>query len=462
MTDKDKNTSGGANENGTAAAPQTDKTQPGPEAAAAPKPESGPADKPAPKSEDKAPEDKPAPKPEDKKPEDKPAPPPAEAKAKAAATRPLAEPARMKRRHWGVLASFFLVVLLPAALAGFYMFTIAQDQYHSTTGFTVRKDEGNSATELLGGLASFTGGSASHDGDVLYEFIRSQEIVRRIDTKLGLRAHYIQNWPEDPVFALWPDATIEDLHWFWERMVRVSYDQSTGLTELRVFAFDPAMAQRIATAIVDESQQMVNALNEAARSDAIRYAQADLTEAQARLKEARGALTQFRSRTQIVDLEADIQGRMGVMNNLQQQLAQELVSFDEMSQSARSDDPRVRDALRRIEVIRARIASERDSFANTKIAGTDEDYPTLISEFEGLSVEREFAEQIYRAALTAYDSARSDAIRQSRYLATYIRPTLAEESLYPQRGMLLGLGGLFLLLIWAIGALVYYSIRDRR
>ncbi|WP_375687114.1 sugar transporter [Pseudooceanicola sp. LIPI14-2-Ac024] len=380
----------------------------------------------------------------------------------AGAKRPMAQPARMRRRHWGLAVSFGLAVLLPAVLGGFYLFAIAEDQYVSTTGFTVRQDEGSSATEILGGLAQFTGASSSPDGDVLYEFIRSQEIVRRVNQDVDLRAHYSQNWPNDPAFSLPGDATIEDLHHFWDRMVRVSYDQSTGLTELQVFAFDPDSAQAIAKAVVAESQQMVNALNEAARTDAIRYAAADLDEAKTRLKETREALTRFRTRTQIVDIEADIQGRMGVMNNLQQQLAQELVSFDELTETAPADDPRVTQALRRIEVIRNRIAQERDNFANTKITGTDEDYPTLISEYEGLQVEREFAEQNYRAALTAYEAARSEEARQSRYLATYITPTLAEKSEYPQRFLILGVGTLFLMFLWGIGALIYYSIRDRR
>ena len=46
-------------------------------------------------------------------------------------------------------------------------------------------------------------------------------------------------------------------------------------------------------------------------------------------------------------------------------------------------------------------------------------------------------------------------------LATYITPTLAEEAEYPRRFMLSALAGLFLLLGWSIGALVYYSVRDR-
>ena len=67
----------------------------------------------------------------------------------------------------------------------------------------------------------------------------------------------------------------------------------------------------------------------------------------------------------------------------------------------------------------------------------------------------------YRAALTALEVAREDAARQSRYLATYVKPTLAQNAEYPKRWILAGLAGLFLLLIWSILALIYYSIRDR-
>lgn len=75
-------------------------------------------------------------------------------------------------------------------------------------------------------------------------------------------------------FSIWPDATIEDLVWFWQRVVRISYDQTSGLIEVQVLAFDPEIAQRIAQEIVNESQSMINALNTASRDDAMRYAQA--------------------------------------------------------------------------------------------------------------------------------------------------------------------------------------------
>lgn len=377
---------------------------------------------------------------------------------------PPARPARMRRRHWGVLGSFFVMVLVPFLGLLAYLMLFAEDQYSSVTGFTVRQEEGGNASELLGGLAQLTGatGGAS-DGDILYEFILSQSLVRTVDEQVGLVDHYSAHWTTDPLFSLWPEPTIEDLEWYWQRIVSVSFDAGSGLIEVQVVAFDPETAREISQVIVAQSQDMINALNEQAREDAMRYARADLDEAVARLKTAREALTAFRTRTQIVDPEADIQGRMGVMNNLQQQLAEALIEYDLLTQTTSGDDPRVVQARRRIEVIRIRISDERQSFASDSPvnAPASDDYPSLIAEYEGLVVDREFAESTYRAALTALDLARTTAQRKSRYLATYVEPTLAESSQYPRRLTIIGLAGLFLLLGWGVLVLVYYSIRDR-
>lgn len=421
--------------------------------------------KPAPKAEpDKAQTPKAPPKPDAKpKPPPKPNPKPAEGKGQPVVQiRPLAPQAGMRRRHRRLVLSFFVLVLMPLAAAIFYLWFVAQDQYASTTGFTVRREEGGSSADLLGNLSQFAGGGGTRDSDVLYEFIQSQGIVQAIDERLDLRSLYSTHWPADPLFALWPDSSIEDLLWYWQRMVRISYDQSTGLIELRVLAFEPEVAQVIGEEIVAESQAMINALNAAARDDLMRYAEADLDNAVARLKAAREAMTLFRTRTQIVDPNADLQGQMGVVNFLQQQLAEALIELDDVSETTTRTDPRVVNLTRRIAAIRTRIAQERESFANQSVAGVEEDYPTLMSEYEGLVVDREYAERAYTAALTSLDVARNNIARQSRYLAAYVQPTLPQTPEYPQRFVLSLLAGLFLVLAWSIMALVYYSLRDRR
>ncbi|MEL6957348.1 MAG: sugar transporter [Pseudomonadota bacterium] len=376
---------------------------------------------------------------------------------------PMAGPAKMRRRHWGLIFGFLIFVLLPIAVSGWYLWNRAVDQYASTVAFTVRQEQGPGPSDLLTGFAAQVSGSGnSTDTAILYEFIQSQGLVANIDATFDLRSHYGTHYDQDPIFALAPDATLEDLVDYWQRVIRVSFDEGSGLMELRVLAFEPEFAQNVAEEIVRQSQDLINGLNIQARADTLRYASADLEEAEERVRTVRSALTEFRTRTQLVDPETDLAGRLGVVNFLQQQLAEAYIEFDLLSLSTGENDPRVQQATQRIEVIRDRLAEERANVAGDGAAETGQDYPSLLAEYEGLLVDREFAEETYRAALAAVDLARANADRQSRYLAAYITPTLPTTPEYPQRLTLLGLVALFVLLTWSIVSLVYYSIRDSR
>ena len=364
----------------------------------------------------------------------------------------------LRRRHLGMAGSFVLLVVVPIALTAWYLFAVAVDQFSSTVGFSVRKEEVTSPIEIIGGIADFAS-SGSSDTDILYEFISSQELVARLETSLGLSRIY--SLPEnDPVFAYRSDGTIEDLRDYWQRMVRVTYDSSTELIEVQALAFTPKDARLIAQSIFEESARLVDDLSAIAQQDTITFAKNELDRAVGRLKAAREAMTRFRSRTQIVDPSADLQGQMGLLSTLEQQLAEALINADLLRESTVQSDPRITQANRRIAVIQARIADERQNLGHGNADG--EDYATLLAEFERLSVDREFAEQAYTASLATYDQALAEARRKSRYLAAYIRPTLAEASEYPRRPVILSMVAVLLLSIWTVSTLVYYSIRDRR
>jgi len=376
--------------------------------------------------------------------------------------RPVAPAARPQRRHWLILASFLALVLAPGAVVAGYLWLIAEDQYASTVGFSVRSEESSaSVTGLLGQISQLSGASSA-DTDVLYEFIQSQELVSKIDARLDLRDVYARPHDRDPIFAYNPKGTIEDLVDYWARMISISYDSGTGLMEITAFAFDPQDAQHIAQAIYDECTRRINELSDIAREDATRYAREDLDAAVERLRTAREAVTAFRMRNLIVDPTADIQGQMGLLNTLQGQLAAALIDIDLLRETTRDSDPRMTTLERRIAVIQSRIAEERSRFGAGGKGPGGEDYATLVAGFERLDVDRQFAETAYMSALAAYDAALAGAQRTSRYLAAHIKPTLAESSRYPERGVILGLGLLFAFLIWATGVLVYYSVRDRR
>lgn len=371
-----------------------------------------------------------------------------------------AKPASMQRRHWVMLFSFVAVVLVPVSLWATYLYTRAADQYISTVGFTVRTEEVSSPFDLLGGLGSLSG-SSSTDTDILYEFIQSQKMVETIDGALDLRGLFSKP-TNDPVYAFDANGSIEDLIDYWQNMVRVNYDNGTALIELQVRAFAPEDAQKIAAAIFEESSRMINALSAIAREDTTRYAREELDQAIARLKVSREAMTQFRLHNQIADPSTEIGVQTGLMNALQQRLSDALIELDLLADVASDSDPRIGQSQRKIEVIQQRIEDERRKYGLGGRGGGGEDFSTLIGEYESLFVDREFAEKSYVAALRSYDVAVAEARRQSRYLAAYVHPTLAETALYPKRLFAVFLLGLLFLVVWSVGALVYYSVRDRR
>ena len=381
--------------------------------------------------------------------------------APAPAPQPAAvAPARVQRRHWGVMFSFLLFVCLPAGVVGWYLWERAVDQYASTVGFSVRKEEASSAVELLGGITELSGSSSS-DTDVLYEFIQSQKLVAEIDAALDLETMWSRP-ANDPYFAYDANGTIEDLVKHWDRMVKIYYDSGSGLIEVRVLAFTAEDATAIAQALYDRSSAMINALSDIAREDSIRYARADLTEAEDRLRSARAAVTEFRNRTQMVDPEVDMATQAGLLGSLQSQLSEALIEAELLADTTRAGDPRIAQAQRRVRVIQEMIAQERRKLGIGDSSGQGQVFANLVGEFERLSSDREFAERSYTGALAAFDAAVAEARRQSRYLAAHVLPTEAERPEFPQREMLLGLFTLFTFLLWAIVVLVAYALRDRR
>ena len=369
---------------------------------------------------------------------------------------PPASPAAFEKRHFGLVISFVLLVILPTFLAGYYLYTRAADQYASYVGFSVRSETSATPTDVLGGLGSLVGSSSTTDTDILFKFIQSRDLVERVNAKLDLQAIWSKA-PNDPIFSYRGGTALEDLAEEWERKVRIYYDN--GMIDLRILAFDAQDAQDIATAILEEGSILINQLNDIAREDALRYARSELDRAQDLLKTARQNITEFRNRYQLVDPTADVQSQIGVVTSLQQQLAEQLVSLGMLQSNAQANDPRISQTDLRIKIIREQIEAERQKFSSDS---DDVALSDVVGQYETLAVDRQFAETTYTAALAAFESARAEAVRQSRYIASYIRPTLAQEAEFPQRGRLLLIIAGFLAVAWVIGSLVFYSLRDRR
>jgi capsular polysaccharide transport system permease protein len=364
---------------------------------------------------------------------------------------------RIRLRHGVLVTSFVAMVLAPFAAAVWYLFTLAADQYHSRTAFSVHTEDFEPG---LGALAAFAQikSQSMPDGAILYDFIQSQVMVERVRAEVDLDQMF-NRAPTDFVFALGAEVTVEDRLDYWNRMVQVSLDSGTDILRVEVKAFTPQDAVRIAEAITAQSSLMVNELSAVSQSDATEFALQDLAEAEAALKALRLEIRGFRDDNQLIDPSADVQSQMGVVAALQSQLAAALVERAELVSVTKVGDQRLQAADRRISAIRDQIAAERAAVSGSDGAGRP--LTETIGTYEELLVDLEFAQNAYTAALAGVEQSRAEARRQSRYLAIHIPPTLADESLFPRRYLLSFMIFAACLALWSVLTLGYYNLRDR-
>ena len=351
------------------------------------------------------------------------------------------------------------VVIIPTILSIVYLMAFARDQYASSMSFSVRTEEFQSSLDLLGGITKLSG-SAGNDIDILSEFILSQQMVQKVAQDVDLVSAFAAGWPWDFVFSLNSEGSIEDLHDYWRRQVELNTD--AGLIQMRVHSYDPLLSNAINEAIFARSSDLVNTLSAEARRDATRFTAEELARAEERLATARETMTAFRLRTQIIDPASAAQSQLGVLNTLNAQLAEELIKLDLLTLQGQTNDPRAQESERRIQAIRNRVVEEQGKFGPGGQGPGGENYSTLFAQYERYAAERQFAEESYRVAQVAHDSAKGDAQRKSRYIVAHVQPTFAETSTYPKRFQFSLLTLVFMTLAWSMGLLVYYSIRDRR
>lgn len=354
------------------------------------------------------------------------------------------------------------MVVTPVIATAWYLWARAQDQYVSVMAFSVRKEDQKAGLDILGGLGAFTSSGGASDQNILYQYIRSEDMVRAVGETVDLPARFSGGWPRDFMYAYDPSGTIEDLVDYWNRQITVLSDDKTGIITVKTAAFSPQDAKTIADAIYAASSTTVNRLSDQAREDATRYAREELNKAERRVEEVRNRMTDYRIRTQLVDPKAEFESQMGILTQLQSQLAAALVAQDMLVENGtRESDPRFEQGQKKIGAIESRIQQERDKFSTSRDGPGGESYARLVADYEQLTSDRTFAEATYTAARATYDKALAEAQRQTRYLAAHIIPQVPEQSLRPNRPMVLALMALFLTLGWSILLLIYYSVRDR-
>lgn len=372
-------------------------------------------------------------------------------------------------RRWSVsprLLSFILVVLLPVAIAAVYYLGVAADQYVAEFRLSLRTVDAPpvASLTLFGGATPRM--AAATESQIVTQFIASRAIVDQLDPQLDLRRLF-----SPPTADWWSrlglSAAVEQLVRYWRAQVDPFYDATTGTIVVRVRAFTARDSLRLAQAIVEASEKLINDLSARARSDALNYAEADVARAEARLTRALAALRQFRDRAGTIDPGKTADADAAVAAKLHESLLRANAELVTLKKELRGDGPLLRALearIRALETEQRTLAQEMTAKAAPKPVAPDASPTPALSQelgaYEALDTERKFAEAAYQHALEALDRARDNANQQHVYIESFVPPSLPETALYPRRWRALGTVVLVAFALWAIGGLAVQSIRD--
>ena len=370
-------------------------------------------------------------------------------------------PQRRARPPIGGIVSFILCVLLPTVVAAVYFALYASSQYVINIHFAVQDNRSGASAAAASGLSLLFGVSTAADPAENYmvvDYMTSQQAVEDLQSRIDLRSLYSQ--PTIDWWSRFDDSLpIEQFVRYWKQMTTASYDQITGTAIAQVRAFSPADALLIATSLLERAEDLVNEVARRPQREAVRYAENELKRAEDRLKVVRGQLSAYREKEALVDPNSSVVlGNATLASTLRATLAQLQADL------AATKQQRLSATAPQVQLLQTRIAATQEQLSAVegyvRSAGGDRSLSQVVARYEELDLERQFAQTSVLSALQALDQARSALSSQKGFLIPYVRPSMPESSVYPNRVVsVLTVAGVCFLL-WTIALLISRSIRE--
>jgi capsular polysaccharide transport system permease protein len=354
---------------------------------------------------------------------------------------------------------FWCTVVVPTLLSSLYFGLVASDVYIAESKFVVRMPQRQSSPSLMGALLQGSAFMRSQDDTfTVHEYMLSRDALHALERSLPLRDAFgsaqIDRLNRFP--APWGDASFESLYRYYDHRVAVSFDAATSISTLRVTAFTADDAQAINERLLALGEARVNEINTRGRNDLIRYAQAEVEQAETRAKDAAAALAEFRNQRAVFDPERQSGLQLQSVSRLQDELT---IARSQLAQvqSAAPQNPQLPSLRLRVQQSETALGA-----ATAQVTGGHGSLTTKAADYERVALERAFADRQLAGALAALETARNEAQRQQLYLERVVLPNRPDKALEPRRLRTVVATLLVGLLAWGILSLLLSAVREHR
>ncbi|ANF53317.1 MULTISPECIES: chain-length determining protein [Brevundimonas] len=368
-------------------------------------------------------------------------------------------PSNKRQDLWKrIPVGFLIVVALPTLIAMIYYLLIASPRYVSEARFVVRSANSGQPSAVGLALQGVGFSTGMNDAFAVHEYISSRDGLKELQQTFDLNkvfarpgSDFIARYPRP-----WESRSEESLYKAFLRFMTVGYDSGTGISTLRVEAFDPKDAQNLNKAMLASGETLINRLNERASNNAVRDAKAALQRAQGEVAASQQALTALRNSAQFIDPRLAAAESSGVINGLLVTIAQLRAERAQVAAEAPAS-PQLPILDNRIAAYERQVAEAR-----AKMAGDASSLSNKIGPFEELTLRREIADKQLTQATAALLAAEQEAGRQKLYLERIVEPSLPDKASEPRRWRSILTILASTLLAYGVGWLVWAGVREHR
>lgn len=337
-------------------------------------------------------------------------------------TRDQLTPALLRRRAFG--AAF-----VASVLAALYWGVIASDRYVSEARVIVQRTDLGAGQvmdvgSLLGGVTS---GSLA-DQLLLRDHLLSVDMLKKLDARLNLRAHY-SDWHRDPIARMWlADADMEWFHRHYLSRLSVDFDSYAGILVIKAQAYDPKTAHAIAALVVEEGERFMNGMAHALARDQVAFLEGQVTDMSKRVIQARQTVLEFQNRNGLSSPQSTAENVVAIVNRLDAQLTDLQTRRAALLGYLVPDSANVVELNQQIAAIEKQMRQEKARLASPN----DKTLNRTVEEFQRLQMNADFALEVYRTALSALEKGRVEATRTLKKVSVLQSPTEPQYALEPR------------------------------
>ncbi|MDD5275413.1 MAG: chain-length determining protein [Methylovulum sp.] len=346
-----------------------------------------------------------------------------------------------------------------ALLSVLYWTVIASDRYISQAHAIIQSTDITSGQTM--DLSSLLGNSNSGnrtDQLLLRDYLLSVDMLKKLDAKLGLRAHYSDK-AHDVLSRMWfDDVSLEKFYDYYLSRVSIEFDEYAGVLVINAQAYDAKMAHAITATLVAEGERFMNKLAHELAQEQVDFLKQEIEQIRADTMTARQAMLNFQNKYGMVSPEATTENVAGIVNSLEAKLTDLQTTRAAMLGYLMPDSANISELNLQISAVEKQIAREKARLTST----SSKTLNRTVEEYQRLKMNAEFTQDIYKTALVALEKGRFEASRTLKKMSILQTPTLPEYALEPRRFYNSTVSLIVILLTAGILQLLAAIIRDHK